>query len=215
MPESFLVIDGYNLLHAAGMARKKYADGQLQNARRRLLIYLAAHLTEAERERTTVVFDAGDAPSGVARQMIVESMSVEFAPPGGDADSLIEQILQSHSAPRSVRVVSSDHRLQKAARRRRAAFVDSDRFVEELDHRGPAADPSAREPAGDIASNPKFDGTLSEDETEKWLKLFGEIPEAEQLRDETEQWDAWTEELRKELEREMDAEKRRKRPGKP
>lgn len=215
MPESFLVIDGYNLLHAAGMARKKYVGAQLHNARRQLLIYLAGHLTEAERERTTVVFDAGDAPIGVARSMIVESMTVEFAPPGGDADTHIEDILQSHSAPRNVRVVSSDHRLQKAARRRRAEFVDSDRFVEELDHRGPITAAPADENPLQLPRNPKFDGELSEDETAKWLTLFGEIPEAEQLRNEAEQWDAWTEELRKELEREMDADDRRKRPRKP
>lgn len=208
MADPFLVIDGYNLLHEAGMARKKYVGAQLHNARHQLLMFLSAHLTASERERTTIVFDAGDAPADVARQMTVEGMLVEFARPGGDADSHIEQILLSHPAPRSVRVVSSDHRLQKAAKRRRAAFVDSDAFVIELEHRGPIASEPASEGARPSAGNPKFSGESNEDETALWLRVFGEIPEAKQLETEAEQWRTWTEELRKELEDEIDPEDR-------
>jgi uncharacterized protein len=211
MADPFLVIDGYNLLHAAGLARKKYVGAQLHNARRQLLFYLASHLSASERERTTVVFDAGDAPTDVARQMTVEGMSVEFARPGGDADTLIEEILQSHPAPRSVRVVSSDHRLQKAARRRRATSVDSDMFVTELEHRGPIATEPAADVSPQSARNPKFSGEANENETELWMRVFGDIPEAKELESEAQQWRDWTEQLRKELEEETDPEDRKDR----
>lgn len=209
MSEPYLIVDGYNLLHAAGMARKTYTGTQLQNARRQLLIYLSRHLTNAERERTTIVFDALDAPVGVSRTMTVEGMLVEFAPPGGDADTVIEEILLSHPAPRSVRVVSSDHRLQKAARRRRGEFVDSDAFVAELEHRGPIAEQARPTASTSEAVDPKFGGKAPDEETALWLRVFGEIPEASQLQAEADQWRNWTEELRKELEAELDRQNRK------
>ncbi len=58
----YLMIDGYNLLHAAGLARRRYGPGQLERCRAQLLAWLAKHLTDGERERTTVVFDAAEAP---------------------------------------------------------------------------------------------------------------------------------------------------------
>src|SRR3990172_7842792 len=188
MSAPFLLIDGYNLLHAAGMARKRYATGQLEGARRQLLIFLARHLTVPERARTTVVFDAGDAPADVPRQMVVEEMSVVFATPGGDADAAIEQMLLAHSAPRQVRVVSSDHRLQKAARRRRADFVDSDHFVAELEHRGPVGHTEEPETPSRTATDPKFGGPGSAEETERLLEIFGKIPEAAELESDAERW---------------------------
>lgn len=200
MSALFLLIDGYNLLHAAGMARKRYATGQLERARRQLLIFLANHLTAEERERATIVFDAGDAPADVARQMIVEGMVVVFASPGGDADEAIEEMLLEHSAPRQVRVVSSDHRLQKAARHRRAASVDSEAFITELEHRGPIGrrDESSSDKTGTV--DPKFGGPTSPDETRRWLEIFGEIPEASELEEEARLCEEWAEDLRKELE---------------
>ena len=53
-----LLIDGYNLLHAAGFARTSYGRGEFEKARDRLIKLLAQQLNDRERERTTVVFDA-------------------------------------------------------------------------------------------------------------------------------------------------------------
>jgi len=117
MADPYLLIDGYNLMHAAGMARLRYGPGDLERCRKRFLKYLQGRLTSRELPRTSVVFDAGDAPTDMPRRTTLDGMQVFFAKPGGDADSLIEELIAAHSAPRQVRLISSDHRLQKAAPR--------------------------------------------------------------------------------------------------
>jgi uncharacterized protein len=180
MLRHFLIIDGYNLMHACGLARRKYAQGQLQRCRSQLIRYLAQHLTERERERTTIVFDAGEAPPGLPRQATANGMVVCFASPGKEADDTIEELIAGHSAPRQIRLVSSDHRLQKSARRRRGAFVDSDVFVAELERRGPAAEVPPELPNAGLSSNDKA-AAESETEAERWLRIFGTIPETTDL----------------------------------
>jgi len=128
----FLLIDGYNVLFAAGLARKQYGPGQFEACRRRLLQGLADRIGEAQRLKTTIVFDAQDAPDGAPSEEVFAEMRVVFSV-GTDADSVIEQMLLEHSSPRQVLVVSSDHRLQRAAARRQAQWVDSDRFWERSD----------------------------------------------------------------------------------
>jgi predicted RNA-binding protein with PIN domain len=173
----FLIIDGYNLLHAAGLARRQYGPGQLQRCRAQLLAYLAKHLTDTERERATVVFDAAEAPPGLPRQFTAAGIAVRFAAPGKDADDTIEELIAAHSAPRQVRVISSDHRLQRSAQKRRGAFIDSEDFVQELDRRGPISETSDMqlEPP---PSKRKDGARAGETETDRWLQVFGEMPEA-------------------------------------
>ncbi len=57
---------------------------------------------------------------------------VIYAGPGRDADSLIERLIEAEHAPKRMSVVSSDRRLQKAARRRRARVIPSDDFLRSL-----------------------------------------------------------------------------------
>ena len=189
-PKPFLLIDGYNLMHAAGMARRNYGPGGLAKSRNWLLNYVVRRLTSDERKRTTIVFDAADAPPGVSRHSVLEGIEIMFASAGGDADTQIEELISEHSAPRLLRVVSSDHRLQKAARRRRANFVDSEVFVAELERRGPISQSSPDSNQRGKTSHPKFTGQTSEKETEAWLEVFGDIPEAAELQDEAQRWES-------------------------
>lgn len=202
MAQSYLIIDGYNLMHAAGMARHKYGPGDLERCRKRVLHFLSQHLSAAERARTTVVFDAADAPPGFPRTAVLEQMEILFAPRGGDADTVIEELIEQHFAPRQIRLVSSDHRLQKAARRRRAKFVDSELFVEQLEDRAAKRTDSAgrQEPA---IPEQKVTGRTSRDEIAEWLEIFGDIPEAAELATDNErlqnELDAWAKEAEDEL----------------
>ena len=102
---------------------------------------------------------------------------MRFAAPGKDADDTIEELIAGHSAPRQIRVISSDHRLQRYIQKRRGNFSDSEDFVQELERRGPIAEPqeSQAEPS---ASPPKRE---RETDTEHWLAVFGEMPEARDL----------------------------------
>lgn len=132
MPTPYLIIDGYNLMHAAGLARRNYARGELARCRRQLNQLLVTHLDADVLARATVVYDAFDSPSNANRQHQQAGLAIQFAPKGADADSEIEQLLNGHSAPRQVMVVSSDHRLHKAAKRRKARCVDSEDFLTAL-----------------------------------------------------------------------------------
>ena len=129
MGTQFLLIDGYNLLHAAGLAHDRYGPGQFEKCRNQLLQEIADRLSEAQRERTTVIFDAQDAPPDIPAVQKFARISVVFSV-GSDADTMIEAMLESHASPRQILVVSSDHRLQKAASRRKAKSIDSDTFWE-------------------------------------------------------------------------------------
>ena len=133
MSSRFLLIDGYNLMHEAGLARATYAPGDLARQRLQLLNRLARRLSLEERQRCTVVFDAVDAPPNLASRFRHEAMTVLFAKPGQEADDVIEQLVSQHSAPRRLTVVSSDHRLQNAISRRRGTAIDSDVFLKQLE----------------------------------------------------------------------------------
>lgn len=169
MGARFLLIDGYNLLHAAGLALTNYRPGELHRRREQLLRQVAHHLTPAELARGTVIFDARD-PT-VDRPHIARSagLRIIFARPEGDADVVITRWLEAHPAPRHVTLVSSDRELQRAARRTGARFVGSGDFLRELAGRDEAR---ARRETDDAKP---ADG-LSDVEVEYWTRQFGEIP---------------------------------------
>ncbi len=178
MSAGILLIDGYNLLHAAGMGQRDYRPGDLLHCRFRLLELLRNKLSAAEIRATTVVFDARDPPPDRPAQVVISGIRVLFANPGGDADELIRNWLAHHPTPRRVTLVSGDRELQRAARSTGAKFVGSREFVEKIDRRkGPGA-------AGRTRSSESDDNTLREkhasvEQTAYWLKVFGDAPTVE------------------------------------
>jgi predicted RNA-binding protein with PIN domain len=171
MSTPFLLIDGYNLLHAAGLARPRYAPGDLERARHRLVAMLCEKLTVAEQMRCTVVFDAQNAPPDVHREVRQQEVRVLFAAPGQDADSVIEDLIAKHPAARQLFVVSADHRLHKAAKRRGAQPVDSEPYWERLRTR-PDARTALMAPS-ESATVRKPQRSAS---TDDWLREFGHVP---------------------------------------
>lgn len=167
-----LLIDGYNLMHYAGLARSTYGPGDLERCRNRLLKRLQRGLELAERQRAIVVFDAQYAPFPERTELLERGMRIIFSPSGQEADDVIEELIASHSAPRQLVVISSDHRLQRAARARKAAFVDSDQFLDELARRD-ARESSAAADEKPAASRRTVD--LSEQELEEWLNVFDDV----------------------------------------
>jgi hypothetical protein len=115
------------------------------------------------------VFDAQQAAGGLPQQSDHHGITVQFAPAGQDADTAIERLIARHPATRRMIVVSSDHRLQQAAKRRQATPLDSETFLQELDRRetiSPLIEPPMDAPsAGPAVSRSKED----------WQHIFGEI----------------------------------------
>lgn len=163
-----LLIDGYNVLHAAGLARRSYGPGEFERSRRRLLRLLGEQLFDRERRRTTVVFDAPEQSLGPPPPAMINGIRVLFA--DGEADTAIEKLIQQNSAPRRLYVVSSDHRLQRAARRRRSKFLDSETFLIRIARR---LTPEERRQLAEPQE--KREGLSSPGEVDAWLRAFGEI----------------------------------------
>jgi predicted RNA-binding protein with PIN domain len=160
-----LLIDGYNLLNVAGVdSRRTVGRTQLERSRIALLKFLERFLTAEERATTTIVFDAAQAPPGLPDKHEHAGMQVRFARNYPAADDLIEELIAADRAPRGLVVVSSDHRLHRAARRRRATAIDSDVWVSELEHRAKTP------PISEVPPQPdeRFVGPLGE----SWLAEF-------------------------------------------
>jgi uncharacterized protein len=163
-----LIIDGYNLLNAAGISARGRGPGNLERARLALLNTLVESLPAEEVARTTVVFDASESPWGVAKQTTHRGIRVQFAAQDDDADSVIEALIKADSAPKRLTVVSSDHRIQRAAKRRKATAVDADAWFGQL-----LRERAERSQSTAVAGSGKPPGPLSSAEVEQWLAEFG------------------------------------------
>jgi predicted RNA-binding protein with PIN domain len=183
-----LLIDGYNLLNAVGItgpggdaARIVAGAGRtssLHRSRIALLNFLVESLDAREIAHATVVFDAAGAPPGLPRALAHRGLAVRFAPRTSDADSLLEDLIRQDTSPRRLTVVSSDHRVQRAAKRRRARAVDSDVWYAEILHRRQTSAPLSACPA-----SPKL--PLDQEEVEIWLSQFGGQSALEEILDES------------------------------
>ncbi|MCA8983011.1 MAG: NYN domain-containing protein [Planctomycetaceae bacterium] len=182
MAKRYLIIDGYNFLHAAGMFPRRVDGITLENARKRLARFLEARLSPGERDRTTIVFDVRRNRSEVPPREFVSRMTILNAVEHADADSLIEQLIQEHAVPKQVLVVSSDHRLHRAARSRQARAIDSEQFHEQMQQRLPRHRPQqhtrSRYTPLDQPTLPESTTTSSE-EVAHWERRIRELFEEE------------------------------------
>ncbi|TWT58719.1 YacP-like NYN domain protein [Thalassoglobus neptunius] len=159
-----VLIDGYNLLHAAGLARVSYGPGDLERCRQRLLHRIRHGLDREQRSRTIVVFDGRGSDFRDSSEFRFHGMLVVFSAPGEEADDTIEEQIASHSAPKQLVVVSSDHRLHKSARARRATAIDSEQFLKEIDSR------SSHDPAPKVVEKPELPENV-----DVWMDEFRDL----------------------------------------
>jgi len=154
-----LIIDGHNLLWAvqkAGEGAESISDVQL--------CWIVGRYLKQTGESGEIIFD-GTGPVDKSQFDNITNLQVLFVGRATDADTVIEQRIQVCTAPRRLTVVSSDRRLRKAARARKAAAVKSEVFwddVQKLLRRKKAA----KEP-------PEKRLGLTESETKLWLEIFG------------------------------------------
>ncbi len=102
------------------------------------------------------------APSGKE----IAGLDLVYAGADREADDVIELLIARDSAPRRLLVVSTDRRLVRAARRRRAQSITSEAFLGHLVH--DAEKPKARPLPGFAAQVP-----LNEYAVGYWMALFG------------------------------------------
>jgi len=148
-----LIIDGYTLLHASGVFGAERGPRGFEQSRVALLDLLCDLLDDHATD-TIVVFDAARAPDGLPGRLVHRGIRVWFAREYPDADTLIEELVEDDTAPAHLVVVSSDRRLQVAARRRRAKAVSCEEWLADAranrrrrEHRAADEKPAAPTPA--------------------------------------------------------------------
>jgi predicted RNA-binding protein with PIN domain len=167
-----LLIDGYNLLHFSGLLGKGRGGVWLQSGRKKLLVWLQEHLPHDQHARTCVVFDASANPLAVDSEFAAYGeIKVRFSLGYENADALIEELIEQHPTPKSLTVVSSDHRIQRCAKAHRCRFLDCDAWLDSLPRRDEESRPSSSstyKPAEMLSAE-----GLSNYEVQLWLKEFG------------------------------------------
>ena len=156
-----LIIDGYNLLHASGVFGADRGPRGFEQSRIALLDMLVDLLGDAA-AGTIVVFDAARAPDGLPARLAHGGLRVWYAREYPDADSLIEELVEVDNAPGHLVVVSSDRRLQAAARRRRARAVGCEEWLAEAKSARRARDTQPEKPAAPGG-----------EDVEYWKRYFG------------------------------------------
>jgi uncharacterized protein len=155
-----LIIDAFNVLHVTGALDPQYAGPGLADL---------ADLIATSRWgqiRSSLICDG---PGVNARMKPPGNVEIIYAGAGKDADSLIESIVRASSAPRFLSVVSSDRRIQKAAKKRRAEVISSDAFLQRLNLDANRQSSSKPSPPRHL----KPDGPIPSPEVKKWLSQFG------------------------------------------
>ncbi|MGO8903193.1 MAG: NYN domain-containing protein [Isosphaeraceae bacterium] len=178
------LIDGYNLMHAAGVLGSDLISREAFRRKRRRFLNTIADAMGAERaHETTVVFDASTPPSDFPLESSYKGMTLIFALEDESADARIERLIAAHSAPKSLTVVSSDRQIRQAATRRRARTLSADEFLDLLERF------QSRRRQEKLAQNHSpvpftdRDLPLSAEEVAYWLAEFRELDAASETRD--------------------------------
>jgi predicted RNA-binding protein with PIN domain len=111
-----------------------------------------------------IIFD-GTGPPDKSGFDNISNLEVFFAGVGTDTDTVIEDKIKARTETKRLMIVSSDRRLRKAARARKAASVKSEDFwnnvQKQLGRKKTAKEPAAKRRG------------LSQSETKQWLEFFG------------------------------------------
>lgn len=159
-----ILIDGYNLLFQSNLVGKGRGPNWLLRARQRLVKSLQERLSKEDLSGTHIIFDAS--AKREPEDARVAAPHVRFAVEHPEADDLLEELIRTHAHPKTLLVVSSDHRIQRCARARKCQVMAADAYLDFL-HSG-AAKQQELEPEG--AQPPKAE--LSAEDVDYWLDEF-------------------------------------------
>ena len=157
------LIDGYNLMYAAGLASRGMPAPQFDRARGRFLDWLADGATG--RATLRVIFDALLAPSP-SLETVHRGVRVRFAFKQ-TADDVIEELVAVEQKPAAVTVVSNDNRVREAGRRAECLLATCEEFIDWLIT--PAEDQGADGPR---QPDDKPVSAVTDDDMKEWLNAF-------------------------------------------
>jgi uncharacterized protein len=159
------LIDGYNLMHAMGLLNGPVGPHGLAKARAALFGRLAA--VHADIHAVTVVLDARGALAGADEEDTRGPLEICYTL-REEADDFIERRIAHDSAPARLVVVSNDHRLRDAAKRRGCDSWSCGDYVDWLDR-------TQRERLRVKTAEPDKPASMSDIEKKSWQEIFGEV----------------------------------------
>jgi uncharacterized protein len=155
------IIDGHNLIPKISGLSLAAPDDEMQ------LVELLQEFCRRSRKQAEIYFD--NAPPGQPRARSYGIVIARFVRAGQSADAAIrDRLARLGSSARNWTVVSSDREVLAAARAARAQAITSDAFARRLSRVIGEADSQEAN---------RDETTLSPDEVEDWLDMFGEDPE--------------------------------------
>ncbi|MEM9412319.1 MAG: NYN domain-containing protein [Planctomycetota bacterium] len=173
------LIDGYNLIFECGLHGRRINGATLAKARFELLDRILTVFPEQEWGTIAVVFDARkEMLSGQKEREDYRGIQVYYSIHFSEADEMIEEFIAKHSSPKKLLVVSSDHRIQKAALRRKAKVTDSGDWYDQLDFFSQQMEENL-EPS-------KIDNPLTEAEIDQFMNDL-----KDEMDDESNPWKGW------------------------
>ena len=153
------IIDGHNLLHT--IFKLEGDSGATSDVG---LCRILGRYFKLTGEKGEMIFD-GTGPPDKGGFDNISNLEVFFAGVRSDADTVIEDKISANTAPKRLIIVSSDRRLRKAARIRKATSMKSDVFwndvQKQLSRKRPEKEPTEKRQG------------LNQGETEQWLEFFG------------------------------------------
>jgi len=173
-----LLIDGYNVIAPVAAPGRGCDPRWLERERALLIKRLRECLPDSLLPLTCVVFDAADPPPDASELHVWFGVNVRFAINYPEADDLIEELILSCSTPKKLTVVSSDRRIQAAAKRRSSFVFESITWFDQLLAGDMQLAPEVlakleRERQGQGREGKSLDvPSLSPEEVDQWLSEF-------------------------------------------
>jgi hypothetical protein len=117
-----------------------------------------------ERPRSQAAATAGTHPVEVQPP---SNITIRYSGHHRQADDLISQLIRVSSAPRRLIVISSDHAVQRTARKRRCLVLTSEEFLGQL-----ADDANLKSLVADKPASKPIASGMTQDQIDRWVKVF-------------------------------------------
>lgn len=151
------IIDGYNVIHAVPSLKKTLLHDA--ESARELLIYSVGQLTHQKKFRASIIFD-GIAPDHSTKQSAHAPVHVVFSFPHS-ADTAMKRMIERSKNSNLLTIVTSDREIMRFAKVHSCITHTSHYFANLLSD------------ANDTVTE-KSEVSLSTEQINEWLKIFGE-----------------------------------------
>lgn len=155
------IIDGYNLIYNIPRFRNSLDSG-LEHARNTLISFARGYLA-SYKVKITIVFDGDEV--GVIENPFPSArrLKVIYSKPPEKADPVIKKLIRKTTNKKSLFVVSADNDLIQFSKQHGAQSLSPEEFYH-----------LASKHPNHNQMDQKYNSSVSKEEVDDWLKLFGE-----------------------------------------